>query len=82
MQAEWINRVLELPVGSAFKLSAARGSALGVAEGRVWITEEGVIEDSFLNAGQSYAVQGQGMVIVSAETDVRLHLKNYSLHPV
>jgi Protein of unknown function (DUF2917) len=82
MQAKWITKVLDLPVGSAFKLSAARGSALGVAQGLVWITEEGVIEDSFLNAGQSYAIQGKGVVIVSAETDARLHLKNYSSHPL
>jgi Protein of unknown function (DUF2917) len=82
MQAVWINRVLELPLGSAFKLRAAQGSALGVTAGLVWITEEGVAEDRFLNAGESYAVKGKGVVIVSAETDARLHLKNYSSHPL
>ena len=82
MQATWINKVLELPLGSAFRLSAAQGYAVGVAAGLVWITEEGVLEDCFLNAGESYQVKGKGVVIVSAETDARLSLKNYSLHPL
>jgi hypothetical protein len=54
------------------RMSNAKSARLSVHEGLVWITEEGVDEDFFLSAGQTYLVRGDGLVIISAESDVRI----------
>jgi Protein of unknown function (DUF2917) len=74
MKTQWIREVMLLPEGAILKLSKAEGARLRVGEGLLWVTEEGVPEDQFLKAGQSYAVQHQGTVIVSAECDSKLSL--------
>jgi hypothetical protein len=51
------------------RLSSARGTAIEVMAGRVWITEDGLRDDSFLGAGGHYRVGGDGLVLVEAEAD-------------
>lgn len=51
------------------RLSSARGTAIEVVAGRVWITEDGFRDDRFLGAGGHYRVGGDGLVLVEAETD-------------
>jgi Protein of unknown function (DUF2917) len=83
MQASWIQTVLPMPSGSAFRLLHAKALTLKIQEGLVWVTEEGVNEDLFLGPGEQYAVRGNGLVIISAETDARLQsslIKNYLSH--
>jgi Protein of unknown function (DUF2917) len=75
MQANWIHQVVSMPKGSALRLKDARGVALGIDDGMVWITEEGVAEDNFLSSGAEYAVVGGGVVIVSAECDARVNIQ-------
>jgi Protein of unknown function (DUF2917) len=72
MQASWIVKVLSMPKSSAMRMSDAKSTRLSVQDGLVWITEEGVDEDFFLSAGQTYVVHSDGLVIVSAESDVRI----------
>jgi Protein of unknown function (DUF2917) len=72
MQASWIQKVVMMPSGSAFRLKKAKATTLKVQTGLVWVTEEGVEEDHFLLPGDEYAVRGYGLVIVSAENDARL----------
>jgi hypothetical protein len=72
MQVSWIQKVLPMPKGSAVRLTNAKAMTLKIQEGLVWITEEGVEEDHFLINGEHYAVQGEGLVIISAESDARL----------
>jgi Protein of unknown function (DUF2917) len=61
-----------MPRSSAMRMSDAKFTRLSVQDGLVWITEEGVDEDFFLSSGQTYVVRSNGLVIVSAESDVRI----------
>jgi hypothetical protein len=66
--------VLQLKHNDFLRLRGARGVAIEVVDGRVWITEDGREADNFLGAGGSYRVSGDGLVLVGAEsaTEVRL----------
>lgn len=66
--------VLRLNNNDFLRLRGARGVAIEVLDGRVWITEDGYASDSFLAAGGLYRVCGDGLVLVGAEspTEVRL----------
>jgi len=67
--------VLRLNNSDFLRLRGARGVAIEVVDGRVWITEDGREADSFLARGGRYLVGGDGLVLVEAEandTDLRL----------
>ena len=67
--------VLRLKHNDFLRLRGARGVALEVMDGRVWITEDGFECDRFLGAGGRYRVCGDGLVLVGAEkdeTDIRV----------
>jgi hypothetical protein len=67
--------VLRLNQHDFLRLRSARGVALEIVGGRVWITEDGRRGDAFLAAGGCYRVAGDGLVLVEAEaneTDLRL----------
>ena len=67
--------VLRLNNSDFLRLRGARGVALEVMDGRVWITEDGYEGDRFLLAGGCYRVCGDGLVLVGAEkddTDIRV----------
>lgn len=49
------------------RLRGARGTAIEVLAGLVWITEDGRGGDAFLGPGRRYRVWGDGLVLVSAE---------------
>jgi hypothetical protein len=61
--------VLRLNNRDFLRLRAARGVAIEVLGGRVWITEDGSQADRFLAAGGRYRVGGDGLVLVAAERD-------------
>jgi hypothetical protein len=61
--------VLRLGNRDFLRLRDARGVALEVVGGRVWITEAGSPGDRFLGAGGRYRVSGDGLVLVEAETN-------------
>lgn len=65
--------LLQLKHNDFLRLRGARGVAIEVVDGRVWITEDGREADSFLGAGGRYCVNGDGLVLVAAEsaTEVR-----------
>jgi hypothetical protein len=67
--------LLRLNPKDFLRLRGARGVAIEVVDGRVWITEDGYQGDRFLGAGGRYLVGGDGLVLVEAqanETDLRL----------
>ena len=67
--------VLRLDNNDFLRLRGARGVAIEVMDGRVWITEDGFRADRFLGAGGCYRVCGDGLVLVGAEkddTDIRV----------
>lgn len=59
--------VLQLTFNDYLRMRGARGAAIEVLDGRVWITEDGRAGDLFLDAGRSYRVASQGLVVVGAE---------------
>lgn len=59
--------MLRLTLRDFLSLQGARGMAIDVLVGRVWITEDGRAGDSFVEAGRSYRVGGQGLVLIGAE---------------
>ena len=61
--------LLQLKDKDFLRLRGARGLAIEVVGGRVWITEDGVPADRFLGAGGRYRVGGDGLVLVEAEAD-------------
>ena len=52
--------VLKLKDKGFLRLRSARGLAIEVVDGRVWITEDGYQGDRFLAAGGRYQVCGDG----------------------
>lgn len=61
--------LLKLKDKSFLRLRSARGTAIEVVQGRVWITEDGDQRDRFLAAGGRYRVCGDGLVLVGAESN-------------
>ena len=61
--------VLTLKSKDFLRLRGARGVAIEVLGGRVWITEDGREADSFLASGGRYRVSGDGLVLIGAEND-------------
>ena len=59
--------VLQLTFNEFLRLQGAKGAAIEVLDGKVWITEDGRAGDRFLEAGRSYRVSGEGLVVVGAE---------------
>ena len=64
--------VLQLTFNEFLRLQGAKGAAIQVLDGKVWITEHGRQGDRFLEAGRSYRVAGEGLVVVGAESKTRL----------
>ena len=60
--------ILKLNCNDFLRLRHARGVAIQVLSGRVWITEDGRAADSFLGAGRSYRVASEGLVLVGTES--------------
>ena len=63
--------VLQLTFNEFLRLQGAKGAAIQVLDGKVWITEDGRQGDRFLEAGRSYRVAGEGLVVVGAENQTR-----------
>jgi hypothetical protein len=59
--------VLRLSGNDHLRLERAAGATIEVLAGRVWVTESGRPEDSFVGAAQRYRVGGNGLVVVSSE---------------
>ena len=60
--------ILRLKANDFLRLRGARGVAIEVLAGRVWITEDGRTGDSFLEPGRRYRVGGEGLVLVGTES--------------
>ena len=58
---------VSLAKGALLNISDSSGRSLRVLEGRVWITEQGSLDDIFLDPGDSYRFDGSGAAVVTAE---------------
>ena len=63
-----VDRVpLQLMRGAILKITDADGKSLRVLSGRVWVTQEGSLDDVFLDAGHQVFLRGSGTAVVSPE---------------
>ena len=58
---------LNLTNGALLNITDGIGRSLRVLEGRVWITQEGSLDDVFVDAGSSYTFDAAGSAVVTAE---------------
>ena len=58
---------LSITNGALLNIRGGKGQSLRVVEGRVWVTQEGSLDDVFLDAGASYTIDGDGTAVVTAE---------------
>ena len=65
---------LTLPAAATMKLAGATGLRVEAREGRLWLTEEGCLDDVFLTPGQWYRVRSGGRVVIEADGDSVLAL--------
>ena len=57
---------IQLTKGNLISLPDAEGSTLAILWGSVWLTQDGDSRDYELNAGDSFTIRGDGLVLVSA----------------
>lgn len=67
MQFKLDQAPLGLTDGVLLNISDAEGRSLRVLDGTVWITQQGSLDDVFLNAGESHTFVGSGSAVVTAE---------------
>jgi Protein of unknown function (DUF2917) len=59
-------RVIDLESGKPLSLHLPRGSVVYSVLGTLWITQEGLVDDIVLKAGEQFAVRAKGQLVVSA----------------
>jgi hypothetical protein len=57
---------IELAQGKLVSLADAEGSTVAVLWGKVWLTQDGDRRDYDLSAGDSFTINGDGLILVSA----------------
>ena len=57
---------IQLTEGNLISLPDAEGSTVAVLWGSVWLTQDGDSRDYELNAGESFTIHGDGIVVISA----------------
>ena len=67
-------KTLDLPGGTLVPFSSIRGERVRVLSGRIWLTEEGDVNDSFLASGEEVALGGHGLAVLEALTPARVQL--------
>lgn len=59
----------QLTPGKILRITKGKGVSVRVISGRVWITEFGCIDDTFLVNGQVYEITSEGLALI--ENDLR-----------
>ncbi len=67
-------KIIDLPRGGLVPLAAAAGKRVTVLSGRVWITEEGCVDDAFLGSGEVITLSVKGLAVIEALSPARLQL--------
>ena len=57
---------IQLTQGNLISLPDAQGSTVAVLWGSVWLTQDGYQRDYELDAGDSFTIRGDGMIVISA----------------
>lgn len=67
MRFELRRMPIGLDRGTALNIDDAVGATLRVVRGRVWVTQEGSLDDVFLDAGSGHTFRRAGRIVISAE---------------
>ena len=67
MKCDGYTRVWDLAPGELVKLDGARGTALRVTRGVLWITLENDLRDIVLAAGDTFTIDREGLTLVEAQ---------------
>jgi Protein of unknown function (DUF2917) len=57
---------IQLTKGNLISLPDAEGSTVAVLWGSVWLTQDGDSRDYEVNAGESFTIRGNGLILISA----------------
>jgi hypothetical protein len=69
---ERLAKSLDLSRGELLALDDARGTTLRVSRGTVWVTQEKELQDVVLTAGDTWAVERDGLTLVEAHAPTAL----------
>ena len=75
-------RFIELCRRQNLPLRDMRGATLRVVRGRLWITQESDTRDLVLEAGDSWAIERNGLTIVEAQADTSLVVSGRNLDAI
>ena len=74
MKQATVFKILDLTGGTLVPFPSVRGERVRVLSGRVWLTEEGELNDEFLASGQEVTLGGHGLAVIEALTPARVQL--------
>ena len=60
------HRVIDLLPQQMLRLRGQAGTTLVCQSGTLWITQEGVLRDDFLSAGEALCVESTGLILAQA----------------
>ena len=63
---------MDLPEGTLIPFPSRPGERLRILYGRVWLTEEGKLDDAFLAEGEEVDLQGRGLAVLEALKPARI----------
>ena len=69
-----VMKTLSLAGGTLVPFSSTRGERVRVLSGRVWLTEEGDLNDALLASGEEVALGGRGLAVIEALSPARIQL--------
>lgn len=72
MDASFNPVLTRLHKGAVSSHVGERGRGVAVFEGRVWVTQDHDLRDFVLGAGDSFAIERRGQVVVEALSDASL----------
>ena len=72
MDSSFTQAITKLATGEILRIDDARGNSIVLAQGMVWITQEGDRRDVFLSDGESIVFDRSGMALVQAVSDTSL----------
>lgn len=65
-------KTIDLPGGTLIPFPAVPGERLRILYGRVWLTEEGNVDDAFLGQGEEVSLHGGGLAVLEALNPARI----------
>lgn len=70
-----IRYAMHLDAGTFLQVHDGKGVCVDVAQGQIWITQEGDQRDLVIEAGQSWRIDRDGLTLIQALLTARLNLR-------